>query len=1206
MTRNIYALLVGIDAYPTPIPPLQGCVNDIKSFQEYLSGRVNQDGYQLHVRTLLDGDATRQGVIDGFRQHLAQAGSEDVAIFYYAGHGAQENTPPEFWTVEPDRLDETLVCYDSRSPGGWDLADKELGKLIAEVAKKDPHLLVILDCCHSGSGTRGALNLDISVRKAPMDRRQRPIASFLVAPTEVKQIPASRSLEASMAGWTIPQGKHICLSACRDRELAKEYNAHGQRRGVFSYFLLNTLQKTNGNLTYRDLFKRTQALVRSKVTAQSPQLDNTAGENLDQPFLGGAIASHPAYFTVSYHSDYGWVIDGGAVHGIPQPTANETTELTLFPLMASPQELRQLSITMGTAVVQEVMPHLSKISISSTDNLPLDTTYKAIVTSLPLPPKEVVIIGEEVGVKLARTTLKNQSSLYIREVSNPDNAEFQLVARNGQYLITRPADDRPLVAPLQGYTTATATQVIARLEHITRWTNIAELSSSPSSGIPADGIQISIYQDRQELQGTDLRLEYLQHNGNLQQPTFKIKLKNNSNQALYCSLLDLTDRYAVSAELFPTGGIWLQPGEEAWALNGQPIYSTVERNLWQNQGITEVKDILKLIVSTAEFDATLLEQAELDLPSRSLAKTRPQRGQGTLTRLMSKVQTRAFSSQPEAETIADEWTTSQITITTVRPHPTKSILPTGESIELGFGVKLQSHPSLKAKIHLATVNNATRNLGNSLLPSILSSEDTAIQPFQFTASRGNDPGLSVLELTEVQNPDVVTKNSPLKLVVDTTLNTNEQLLPVAYDGQFFLPLGFAHSTPEGKTEIQLQRLPQPVGAYQGRLRPGLTEIDTAMGNAPDTKNNQTALSKDTLDKDNRSLSSSSRIFLYKIISQKLQQEFKYPILAVADVDEEETVIYEQDIEKVQQRVAQADTIVLYIHGIIGQTEDMVRSVRRAKVELNGAEKPLADLYNLVLTFDYENIHTPIEENARLLKKRLEQVGLGVNSDKTMHIVAHSMGGLVARWFIEREGGNRLVQHLIMLGTPNAGSPWSKVEDWALTMLTIGLNGLAEITWSVPVFGILLRAIATSVSSLEIIDVAFDQMQPSSQFLQNLAVSPDPKIPYAIVAGNTSIIPAALESSPGESSLLARLLQKLFNRAVSIPFLGQPNDIAVTVESIKSIARERVFQSQVQEIGCDHMSYFRHPEGLKALTHAIVQAQKVSLRAKNPWKFSEGS
>ena len=1166
MTRNLYALLVGIDAYPNPIPPLQGCVNDIQSFREYLSAKVNQDNYQLHIKTLLNQDATRQGLIDGFRQHLAQAGSNDVVIFYYAGHGAQEITPPELWTLEPDRLDETLVCYDSRLPGGWDLADKELAQLIAEVGETNPHFLVILDCCHSGSGTRGELDLDVSVRKAPLDRRKRPIHSFLVAPTEVKQLSTSRSLEANMADWTIPQGKHICLSACRDSELAKEYNANGQRRGVFSYFLLDTLTKTNGSLTYRDLLKRTQALVRSKVTAQFPQI-HYEEQGFNQPFLGGAIksaiASQTNYYTVSNYPDYGWVIDGGEVHGIPQPTKDDTTELILFPITASDRQLRQPSAAIGTAKVVEVMPQLSQINISGIDKLKPDTTYKAVVTSLSLPPKTVIVTGESVGIKLARIALYQNFSPYLHEVAQSQPAEFQLLARNNQYLITRPADDRPLVAPLLGYTEATATQAIARLEHITRWTNIAELSSSTNSSIPSDAIQVSIYHDGQELQATDLQLEYRLKNGKWQQPTFKIKLQNNSNQALYCALLDLTDRYAVSAELFPTGGVWLQPGEEAWALNGQAIYSTVDRTLWQKQGITEVKDILKLIVSTVEFDATLLEMSELDLPARDLADLRPKRGQGTLNCLLQKVQSRAFMAIPEAETTNDEWATSQITISTLRPQATKSIPKQGESVDLGFGVKMQSHPSLQAKVRLTTINQSTRDLGDRLLPPILRSEDNSIQPFQFTTSRGNDPGLSALELTEVKNPTTVTKTNPLNLILDTTLAANEQLLPVAYDGEFFLPLGFAYRTAEDKTAIKLERLPQP---YSNQLSSHISA------------------------RDNRSLGGSIRIFLQKIISQKLDQEFKYPLLAVADVDEEENVTYEQNLEKVKQRVAKADKIILYIHGIISDTQDMVKSVRRAKVRLNDQKRSLINLYDLVLTFDYENLHTPIEENARLLKQRLEAVGLGENSGKTLHIVAHSMGGLVSRWFIAKEGGDRFVQHLIMLGTPNAGSPWSKVEDWAVTMLTIGLNSLAEITWPIPVLGALLRLMGTTVSALEIIDISLDQMQPNSQFLNNLAASQEHMVPYSIVAGNTSIIPAALESNGEGASILGRLLHKLFNRTISLPFLGQPNDIAVTVDSIKSINQGKDLQPLIQEVGCDHLTYFIHPESLKALTHAIIHAQ----------------
>ena len=60
MKRNIYALLVGIDEYLSPVSPLQGCVNDIIVIKEYLEGRFHTDGYELHLRTLLNQDATCQ------------------------------------------------------------------------------------------------------------------------------------------------------------------------------------------------------------------------------------------------------------------------------------------------------------------------------------------------------------------------------------------------------------------------------------------------------------------------------------------------------------------------------------------------------------------------------------------------------------------------------------------------------------------------------------------------------------------------------------------------------------------------------------------------------------------------------------------------------------------------------------------------------------------------------------------------------------------------------------------------------------------------------------------------------------------------------------------------------------------------------------------------------------------------------------------
>jgi pimeloyl-ACP methyl ester carboxylesterase len=1044
------------------------------------------------------------------------------------------------------------VCYDSRNEGSWDLADKELAKLIAEVSEKNPHIAVIMDCCHSGSGTRGDLDSEMAVRRAPIDQRQRPLESFIFSPAEVEQLSAFQNPIENPSGWTLPKGRYVFLSACRDVEEAREYSTDGQRRGTFSYFLLDALNKANGSLTYRDLFKRTNALVRSKATAQSPQLEATVSSDLDQPFLGGAIAPRTPYFTVSLHRDYGWVIDGGAVHGVPQPAAGQTTVLALFSFDTSSEQLRQPSAAVGEAEVLEVMPQLSKINLKGVANPHPEMTFKAIVTSLPLPPMGVWLEGETAGVELVRQAIATgndeQPSLYVREVARTESAEFRLLAKGNQYLITRPVDDRPLVGQIDGYNIASATQAVQRLEHIARWTKIAELASPATSRIRPDAVEMQVYQAGQELTEPQIRLEYRQEGNKQKQPTFQIKLTNTSDEPLYCALLNLTERYAVSAALIETGGIWLKPREEAWVAGGKLLYAFIDPELWK-RGATETKDIYKLIVSTAEFDATLLEQDNLDLPrgTRAIVDGR----KSTLNRLMREVQSRDVSLRAEDEEY-DDWVTSQMTITTVRPREITAVPNDGQSVLLGAGVRLQPHPSLQANVRLSTVNQATRDLGSHILPPILQQDDPLVQPFQFTATRGTDPGLSALELSQVADISVVTPQTPLKLTVDMPLEPGEHLLPISYDGEFFLPLGRGKTTQSGETEIVLERLPEPISEGQ------------------------------------RSLGGSIRIFFQKVVSQKLGLEFPYPLLAAAEFNPDGTTRYEVQLDKVKERVAQAQRVVLYIHGIIGDTFSMVPSLQQAKIELDGQQRTLASLYDVVLAFDYENINTSIEENARLLKQRLNAVGLGAGHGKTLHIVAHSMGGLVSRWFIEREGGNQIVNHLIMLGTPNAGSPWPTVQQWATAALAIGLNSLSTVALPVKVLGTLLSAIET-------IDIALDQMQPNSEFLRSLRESEDPKIPYTILAGNTSIIPAALHPQGQEPPVLERLLKKLFNTVVDLPFFGQPNDIAVTVHSIKSVPHGRSPEPQIQEVACDHLIYFIHPTGLEALATALIHAQQQVAR-----------
>ncbi|MGK7947188.1 MAG: caspase family protein [Microcystaceae cyanobacterium] len=1139
MTRKLYGLLVGIDDYPSPVPKLEGCVNDINALEEYLNNRIDKSQYELDLKRLttngIDEKPTRKAVIEGFTEHLCQATEQDTVLFYYSGHGSQEPAPPEFWHLDSDRFNQTLVCLDSRTTD-WDLADKELAYLIAQVGKKKPHILVILDACHSGSGTRDIVPKK-GLRHAPAARRMRSLEEFCFPLQALEEVTSMSTDQVS--GWNLPLGRHIVLSGCRDSELASEYTGSGQQRGAFSYFLLDTLYKINGSLTYRELFKRASTLVRSRIKDQTPQIEATFSDDLELSFLGGenAVSYRQPDFTLSYENER-WIIDAGAVHGIV-----EETHLALYPLGIPIEQKNQLSASVGEVKVIEVLSHQSVIEfIIEPKDLNSDTVLNAVLISLPLSPLGVYFEGDEEAIKLARQALQTISmgekpSLYVREVENISDAQYRLYACESQYLITKPTDNRPLVRQLDGYTPENADKALENLEHIARWTAAVELEGSPNGRIPENAVKMQLCStDGREILDFPLNLTYKFQNGQWKKPKLRLKLTNTSEERLFCTVLNLTEKYAISAPFFQGNnkGIWLEPGTEIWALNKKDFGMSVPDARWR-QGVTEYQDILKLIVSTAEFDATLMSQNGLEEPKLT-TKNVPQRN-STLNRLMQRINNRDVEIDEVDE--VDEWLTSQITIITTRPRETVSVQPNTPT-KIGMGVTLHPHPSLQATARLTTVSQSTRDVGGQILPPILRDNS---EPFQFTSSRGVDPGLSALELqvSDLDNLQTVTSKNPLTLSVEKTLGKNEYVLPVAYDGEFFIPLGKGENK-NGKTEIRLERLPNPLSQQQ------------------------------------RSLGGAIRIFFQKVISEKLGLEFPYPILSAIEYQENGTMRYEADVEKVKEKVSKAQKIVLFIHGITCDSKSIVPCAKIAKTSINGEEKKLTDIYDLVLGFDYEQINTSIHTLGSQLKQRLASVGLSANHGKVLHIAAHSMGGLVSRSFIEQHEGHKVVQHLIMSGTPNAGSPWSTVQDWAFSALTIGLNGLS-------LSGFPLAAIGNLLGVIEAIDISLDQMKPGSDFLTSLASSRDPNVPYTILAGNTSLIPPPDQTTANK---IQKLLSKIGKSAVNFPFFGQPNDLAVTVHSIKAIPPGRSHPPQIKEIACNHLVYFTHSDGVEALVKAVIE------------------
>ena len=628
---TLRALLVGIDAYPPPVPPLGGCVNDVLEMEATLRGRVPADALDLLVLT--DAAATRAAVVTAIEEHLGAAGPDDVALLCYSGHGSQQAAPPEAWPQEPDRLGETIVLVDSRSPGSWDLADRELAALLRPVTSRPAHLLVVLDCCHSGDGTRD-VSRTARIRLAPGDPRPRPWATFL---------PGAGPAAYGMGHK--PGTGHVLLAACRSSETAKETLLDGRPRGALSAVLGRALRESDGQPTYRDVHRFVAARIRELVPEQHPQLETSDAGDLDRTFLGGTICPRPRQLTLAHSAD-GWSIDVGAVHGLPEPIGEDTTELAVHALDGATD-----AVPLATAEVCRVLPDRALVRL--VPDLDPARVYRAVVTSIPLPPLRIGVVGEV----SAALPLDSADQTLITFVDAAAGADVLVRAERDGFEVLRPRLPRPVVGVFTGPDRGRRT--ITALERVARWLRLSALRN-PATQLAPDAVTVQLTGTTGSV-GIDGCLE-ITYAAELA-PAFSVALRNTTSVPLWCALVDLTEAYGVFTDAFPAGSVGLGPGEAIQvALTGQ-----LSDELWR-AGTTSVTDHLKVITSTLEFDPRTLEQPELATTAGDLAAVRSlSRPRSTLDRLLAGVTTRRLHRSSGEHPVAD-WRTSDLYVITHRPR----------------------------------------------------------------------------------------------------------------------------------------------------------------------------------------------------------------------------------------------------------------------------------------------------------------------------------------------------------------------------------------------------------------------------------------------------------------------------------------------------------------------------------------------------------
>jgi hypothetical protein len=300
-----HALIIAIGNYPAESSwPSIGSMNDIP----LIVSALEKQGFDKKEITILkDREATRQGIRRAFLDLSNKISAGDVLFIHFSGHGQQIRDDNG---DESDGLDESLIPYDAFKyfktgsyEGEHHLRDdevKELLDILREKLGEWGSVMVSLDACHSGTGTRGwskARGTD-----EVFNQQGRPVNPTVTTEEELAQKRSGDGLAPI-----------VIFSASGAFELNYEYEVSpGISVGPLSFALSKCLSAARTDMTCRNLFHEVQGVMAFYSQQQTPQLEGDAGNQL----FGGNMVGQPAYFNVSqWLDDTTGVVSAGLLAG---------------------------------------------------------------------------------------------------------------------------------------------------------------------------------------------------------------------------------------------------------------------------------------------------------------------------------------------------------------------------------------------------------------------------------------------------------------------------------------------------------------------------------------------------------------------------------------------------------------------------------------------------------------------------------------------------------------------------------------------------------------------------------------------------------------------------------------------------------------------------------------------------------------------------
>lgn len=158
---EIYLVAVGLGYEKDAATTLYGAKNDQKALVSQFEAMAAAAGNAIYTFNITDyaevtapasmpvsGSSTKEYIKSAFSQVKADSRSEDILIFYYAGHGLQGS----------DGMNGKLVFSNSFTDTGTDDYSMTVDELSTELSAISCRKVVILDSCFSGAHVDNSFN----------------------------------------------------------------------------------------------------------------------------------------------------------------------------------------------------------------------------------------------------------------------------------------------------------------------------------------------------------------------------------------------------------------------------------------------------------------------------------------------------------------------------------------------------------------------------------------------------------------------------------------------------------------------------------------------------------------------------------------------------------------------------------------------------------------------------------------------------------------------------------------------------------------------------------------------------------------------------------------------------------------------------------------------------------------------------------------